>query len=331
MTTNETKTRPPLWSHLLVAAATVAAVLVVQRWLASPPTADQPTAQPTTTADVSANSATPDASSEVTEVAPAAAVTATKTERAPLRIVFSPTSLRVWHNTRMRFHVTPAEDRSFVQYTWHFEDGSAPANGEEVEHTFPESVTDRFISVEAVDGDGKTVVVSKRLPIERLEVAPVDGQAPSVRSLPKPRGPRILFARDLNKGVEMANFASQLRQWRVALLILSTSPEVAQRTAQELLKQGWRGATLTWSARIQSAEDETAPPSALGPPLNLVADPDNTLRHQPKSLIWTLGEAALVAHDSRRLVTSEEDLQEFTGALTTASAYPNALLLTAGR
>ncbi|HAN31753.1 MAG TPA: hypothetical protein DCQ06_09175 [Myxococcales bacterium] len=255
-------------------------------------------------------------------------------ETPPLKIKLSPSHLRVWHNTRVRLRAQPGPDRQFTRYTWHFEDGSAPATGQEVEHTFPESVTDRFISVEALDGDDKPLVIAKRLPIERLEVVPIDGATPQVLKPPKARGQRIMWLDAHHASQSSQALREVLTRWKIGLVVLFGPLSSAKIVAQNLTEAGWTGPTISWSDQlsdesIQKAKADAAPAKSTEPTLTPLSDPNQEIRHIEGTRIWVYENTALVSHDSRPMVTSEASLRATQRALTTASAYSNCLLLTA--
>lgn len=359
-------------SHLIVAGLAVAAVLGWQAWVARDPgagapaspapgargaTADAlPLGAPATPAAASADGGTGGGLRGVApqhntpqhprpqhntpgldspEDSPAAIAA-----RAPVRITLAPAALRVWHNTRVRLTAQPGPEAEFKRFVWHFEDGSDPVEGASVEHVFPESVTDRHITLEAHRAGSTPLVISKRLPIERLAVVPVDGDGPVVRPVPKPRGLRVAL---LGAGAVAPTAAviNRLLALKVGAIIVWGSAPAAGGAAQHLAALNSAVPLLHMDTTLASVEvplPDNAPGSAPGSapgrapdraPLTVVRDPLGRVTAAPGGQVWVLGHVALVVHDSRPLASSEAAMQGLQRALRVASAYPSVALLSA--
>lgn len=332
-------------SHIAVAVLAIVAVLGWQAWtsrdseirtpaaLASSDATEQaaPLAGEATTTDqrgVDARSRSPHGDEAETAPVPPIVVDQRPAARAPVKITATPAALRVWHNTRVRLVAAPGPDTAFRRFVWHFEDGSDPVEGASVEHVFPESVTDRHITLEAHRSGSKPLVISKRLPIERLLVVPVDGGAPKLRPVPKVRGLRVAL---LGAGA-VAPSPSVLRRLlalHVSAFVVFGSAPAAGSTAQALAKMDSATPLLHVDTTLANIE-VPLPDSALDrPPITVVHDPLGRITAAPGGRTWVLNHVAFVVHDSRPLATTEATMLALQRALQVASAYPVAVLLSA--
>ncbi len=338
------------WSHALVAAAAVAAVLA---WQA----VREPASPGTAAADVSAEadggapsrgqrgdaaSGAPDTSAggvaageEATLGLPGAAslIAAAggrpaQAAAAPVHITMRPAALRVWHNTRMAFTASPAEPGVFTRFVWHFEDGSDPVTGASVTHVFPESVTDRHVTLEAWKGPGKPLVISKRVPIERLRVVPIDGAPDAVRPVPKRRGVRLAL---LGAGAQAPGAAqlARLSELGASAFVIFGSPGAAGGAARTLAAQGASTPVLHLDTTLASAEVALPEQALARAPLTVVFDPLGRVTRGPQGGVLALDRVAFVPLDSRALTSSEAAMQRLQRALEVGSAYPGLLLLSA--
>ncbi len=241
---------------------------------------------------------------------------------AALHIIAEPAELRVWANTRVRLRVEPKGDIAYSRFVWHFEDGSDPMAGLEVEHTFAESVRDRHVTVQAQRPGQPDTVVSRRLPIERLPVVPVDGpvQGPAVAELPDSPGTRLLFAGgvlDADLGQLVVDTAD--RHHAAALLVNDSGS--AQACQAVLTRRALKLPLLLWPTEGSEAA------------VQVLYDPDSRLQSLKKGSkdtgIWVLGDLALIAVDTRLDTVGEPELKHLHDNLQLATAYPHALLLTA--
>ena len=248
--------------------------------------------------------------------------------RAPVKITATPVALRVWHNTRVRLHAEPGPDTQFKRFVWHFEDGSDPAEGAAVDHVFPESVTDRHITLEAHRASGQPLVISKRLPIERLAVAPVDGDASLEKPVPGPRGLRMAL---LGAGA-IAPPAAALRRLlalKVDAIIVFGSAPAAGGAAQILAQLDSSAPLLHLDTTLASIEVPLPDTALERAPLTVVHDPLGRVSAVPGGSTWTLGHVAFLVYDSRPVVSSEAAMLALQRGFQVASAYPAVVLLSA--
>ena len=247
---------------------------------------------------------------------------------APVRIVTEPGALRVWHLTTMELRAEADDDEAFTRFVWHFGDGSEPAAGESVSHVFPESVADRHISLEAFRADGSKLLISRRLPIERLEVVPVDDTETSVWQLPPPKGRRVvLVGRSGSAGLEQIMLRAA-GPWRADLLLLVGDQELADRARiiveDEVMK-----------LPIMLLDLLPAPPEAdmsAHEALRLVRDQGGQIKsliRKGRSNLHVIAGLALVVADTRSDAIGDEALARLRADLEVASAYSATLLLTA--
>ena len=239
---------------------------------------------------------------------------------APVRIVADPPVLRVWHNTRVTLRAEAGEGRVFSRYVWHFEDGSDPAEGEVVAHVFPESVGARHVTLEAHDAAGKKLVVSRALPIERLDVAPLDGGELPVKKLPRRRGTRLLLVGTAH-GPWLAHVRALMAGTADVAAVIATSSAVGRQLIG-------RPATSVPILVLRAAADPSAQP---GPALVVLHDPDQRLKTliSGTARVPVVDGLALVSHDSTSDDHSEARLKRTFRAMQAASAYDKAVLLTA--
>lgn len=248
--------------------------------------------------------------------------------QAPVRIVTEPADLRVWHLTTMELRAEVDDQAAFTRFVWHFGDGSEPAQGEAVSHVFPESVADRHITLEAMRADDSKVVISRRLPIERLEVVPVDEDRPAIWQLPEPKGRRVvLVGRSSSAGLERVLMRAA-GPWRADLVVLVGDQELADRARiivnSELEK-----------LPIVLLDLRPAPPAAgltAHEPLRLIRDQSGqvqSLIRKGRANVHVVGGLALVVVDTRTDAIGDPDLSRLRADLEVARAYPAALLLSA--
>jgi hypothetical protein len=274
---------------------------------------DAATLADTTTADVTPAEVLP------TPVSPTAAPLPHPLADPGLKIVADPTELRVWANTAVRMRVESTGEVSFDRYVWHFEDGSEPVSGLEVEHTFAESVRDRHVTVEALRAGQPPVVVSRRLPVERLEIAPVDGGPAQEQAvaLPSPQGTRLLLAGGPLGPDVVAAIAAMARKAHADLVIVTDAA-----AAQALVAQVAEVPVLV--APLEPGVPE---------PMQIASNPEDRLAPLRKGTrdlgVLTLGELALVAIDTRADTVGEPQLKQVRDGLLGATAYPATVLWTA--
>jgi len=240
-----------------------------------------------------------------------------------LHIMADPAELRVWSNTEVRLRVQNDGVVSYDRYVWHFEDGSDPVSGLEMLHTFAESVRDRHVTVEALRAGQPAVVISRRLPVERLVVVPVDGQSHPAQAaeLSAPTGTRLLFAAGPMTPEALAAAAAVARRVH-AEVVVATDANAANTLALQLPDI----AVLFWPTELASGNTDTAP-------LRLASNPDQRVTPLHKGArdlgVLTLGELAIVPIDTRAETVSEPQLKQLRDALLAATAYPATVLLTA--
>lgn len=247
-------------------------------------------------------------------------------ERGPLHISADPDQLRVWSNTKVRLKVEVDGDEKFSQFVWHFEDGSDPVVGVEVEHTFAESVRDRHVTVEGRRSNGPAVVASHTLAVERLAVVPLDKEADTdTEALPERQGTRILWvAGDGDAGVRtaVAEAASGLQVDAVVI-----AADVSDTTALDsaIAVQAPQAAVLAWSI------DEPVAGGERRPLLQLLRDPGSAVSEvqigDRASGVLAVRDLALVGVDTRGQTIDEAELKRLRGALQAAAAYTGSLLL----
>ncbi|GEM_PF-3144332 len=248
----------------------------------------------------------------------------------PVRIVADPPQLRVWHNTRITLRAQPRDDETFVRYVWHFEDGSDPEQGEVVAHIFPESVADRHVTLEAWRNDKDKVVVSRKLPIERLAVVPVDGDRPVAARIPRPRGTRLLMLGDPDRATLAAAFKLMKRAGPIAAIVVSGNAETAANARRQAVEEQVDTPMLHLDAPTGDVPGEAAVAPTIPSPLRVIHDPERAVRSliAGAASIPVIGNAALVAHDSRSLAIDERQMVRTIKAMQAASAYPALVMLT---
>ncbi|MCO4764023.1 MAG: hypothetical protein KC502_21090 [Myxococcales bacterium] len=321
-------------SHVFVALLAVLAVLAWQAWS----NRDQGGAASSASSQDVSHGAQPEEADGSALSAPAPVTNgqdnalpspiAPPTAAAPVKITAAPASLRVWHNTRVVLEAEPGPEADFTRYVWHFEDGSNPAEGAKVTHVFPESVTDRHITLEAHRTGSTPLVISKRLPIERLLVAPVDGTGDLVRPVPKPRGLRVAF---IGAGAALPNdqMLSRLLKLKVAAFVIVGSAPAAGGAAQTLTKLDSPAPVLHLDTALASPEVPLPDVALKRAPLTVVRDPLGRVTHGAGAGVWVLDHVAFVPHDSRPLASNEAAMLALQRALQVASAYPSIAMLSA--
>ncbi len=325
-----------------------AALALAVAWLATAPdtTTSAPT-PPDATASTSQPSGTPDArgdssgadggpANDATAALPST-VTSGDTEPAEaaatgataLSLRADPPELRVWSNTKVRLYAEPGPGVQFDRYVWHFEDGSDPVEGRAVEHVFAESVRDRHLSVEAIRAGEVPVVVTLRLPVERLEVVPVDGAPDEEATLPDKSGPRLVFAGADAQAADAGEVVSAALRIHADVLVVASSAatttvmaETAGRLAPDL-------AVLSWPVVMGAGPAE----AGRDAPLTVMRNPSERLTILPRSaggaLVLALGDVALSAVDTRDDTVGEPELKRLRETLDILGAYKSTLLLTA--
>ncbi len=259
---------------------------------------------------------------------------ATTPSAPPLAIVTEPKALRVWHNTQMVVRAVAGPDGfdGFVRYVWHFEDGSRPAEGKEAAHIFPESVTDRHVTLEAFRRDGTRLVVSRRLPIERLDVVPIDGEASTVRALPKARGPRFLLVGE-GDDESLVRLCDSLEGAGVAAVVAIGQAAMAERVARRTAQLLPGVPVLRLASDVASNADDVLTGAGAdvvtGAGLATIPLGEGDALPPPGIGAWVVGDVAVVAVDTRPMVVDEVRLGALRGALKRASAWPSTLLITA--
>ncbi len=280
---------------------------------------------PTAPADSAGNSEST-ASSEST-VSSESTAPADPPPHAPVRIVADPEELRVWHNTRVTLRAEAAEAETFTRYVWHFEDGSDPEEGETVAHVFPESVADRHVTLRAFREGGDKLVVSRTLPIERLAVVPLDGEAPKIRPIPRARGTRLVF---VGGAAAAAAVRGVVKRAAPVAAIVVVAEEVARIPEPPRDHSGPHVPVLVLSGRTFEFEGYL-PGSAMPAAALEVRRGEDAVKKliAGTAEVTVIGELALVVHDTRWLATPEAAIRRPIKALEAAGAYPASLLLTA--
>ena len=255
-----------------------------------------------------------------------AAEDTTENAHGPLHIEADPAELRVWANTRVRLRVESDDGQEFDKYVWHFEDGSDPVQGVEVEHVFAESVRDRHVTMEAFRS-GTPVVVTRRLPVERLEVVPLDGDGTaSAEVLPNSSGSRLIIAGGSIDAMRAALVVRAADRAEADLLIVASEADSAQAVSDAAQKHAPTLAILHWSLNV-------AAQGQASPSLTILRDPASKLAHVAKGDrdlgVLALGELAIVAADTRAETIAEPELKRVRDALVVAGAYHSSLLLSA--
>jgi hypothetical protein len=252
----------------------------------------------------------------------------------PVRIVAEPAELRVWDNTKVRLHLEFRPDApDFERFVWHFEDGSQPVTGVEVSHTFAESVRDRHVTVEAHRTGQDPLIVSRRLPVERLEVVPLSGEAPAELGVGDKRGTRLLFVSgevDPSQSEALAKAADRLE----AQVLVMAGDEASTARLVPLLEQHSPGTALVaWSVRRLVVDPQALDEVADVPLLRILRDKGGEvqpLQQGQRSLpVMAVGQVALTAVDTRADTVAETELKRARDGLQLAAAYPTSLLLSA--
>ena len=251
-------------------------------------------------------------------VAAATAIRSGPAEPA-FRIVAEPALLRVWDNTRVRLYIEPGAV-AFERFVWHFEDGSPPATAPAVEHVFAESVRDRHVTVEAFAAAGPPIVVSLRLPVERLDIAHVEGARAEATALgPAHDGLRLLCAGNDAGDAELLVSVAQ-RIGAGAVVVASGRP-VAWEVARRLEGRGSDTAVI----HAPTTLDGGLPALALIRPGGFV----EIERSGQAAGIWAWNDVAIVSLDTRADAIDEAALKRLRTALQVATAYPSVVLWTA--
>ena len=257
----------------------------------------------------------------------------------PLQIDVEPAALRVWHNTAMRFQVLPrpGEAARWQRFVWHFEDGSQPVAGDSVLHLFAESVTDRHISLEAFERSGARIVVSKRLPIERLLVTPVDGPALTEQALPKARAGRLLlvgqgqapqlpplFAAVADAGV-VAVVAVGAADWAETVRSAAERglPRAAVLALDDAVDAPGGGPDGVAAGGVAGATTAQARPALL----RVLRAAEGAVATLPDSGALVIADIAIVPFDSRPWTVTEPALAALRRDLRLAAAWPALVVL----
>lgn len=247
----------------------------------------------------------------------------------PLAIDTEPDALRVWHNTAMRLRVVPRveETGGWLRFVWHFEDGSRAIEGETVLHVFPESVADRHVTVEAYRRDGSRLVVSRRLPIERLPVVPIDGEQDETPKLPRAQAGRLLL---VGAGAESGLQAlwQTVRQAGVVAVVAVGPPNWADAVARSAASGLPEAAVLALDDAVAVEADPNTPAQPPRPLLRVLRSAVGAVAELPESGALVVGEIALVPFDSRPLVVGEPALAGLRRDLRLAAAWPALVVLT---
>jgi hypothetical protein len=261
----------------------------------------------------------------------AANVSAAAADIAPIRLVADPAVLRVWDNTTVRLRVEPA-DAPFSRYLWHFEDGSPPVAGPAVEHVFAESVRDRHVTVEAVHVDAARtgrapLVVSLRLPVERLDVLPVERHAKAETGLGPATGPRLLCV-----GGSVVPAAVELVVDRAVALGAAAVVVTGDTTSAAAMAAECRERAPELAVLHAPAQPDP-PAAAVSPPLHIAHDGGGKVAAVQRGERWTglvaMGEVAFVPVDTRGETLDEPGLRALRDRLALASAYGSVVLVTA--
>lgn len=245
-----------------------------------------------------------------------------------LHIEAEPELLRVWANTAVRLRAVAPEGSALDHFTWHFEDGSDPVVGREVEHVFAESVRDRHVTVEARGAEGKPLVVSRLLAVERLDVVPVDGgtEAPDDQ-VPAAEGERLLLVGGVLDVALAGDIAKAAERLHASVVVASGDAASATALADALGREAPSLALLHWPAQ------PAAPDAAIEPVVRILRNPGDrltaVLRGDRDTGVLALGELAIVAVDSRGANVGEAELRHLRDALQVAGAYGASLLLSA--
>lgn len=251
----------------------------------------------------------------------------------PVRIVAEPAELRVWANTSVRLRAEVDEGEAFDRFVWHFEDGSEPVAGVEVEHVFAESVRDRHVTLEAHRAPPPgakaeaPLVVSRRLPVERLEVVPVDGQLDAPAGLPRSRGTRVVLLGGTVPPEHARPMAKVIARLDAEVVVVAGERSAADALSQAVEIEAPKAAVVHWPASV----DETA--AVVGASLQVLRDPGQAVQQVGKGErdlgVLAVGDVALTAADTRGETLAEAELRRVRDALQAAAAYRTSLLLTA--
>jgi len=223
----------------------------------------------------------------------------------------------VWSNTRVVLRAQWPDGRRFERLVWHFEDGGDPVEGAEVVHVFAESVRDRHITLEGHRAGEPPTVVSRRLPVERLEIAPVDGgEAPQVQAeLKSPAGERLLWVGGPASASELLGAAAEVKAVTVVATDANTGRALAAAAQGDL-------AVLLWSM----VPDD-------GPPLAILRDPSKRWqqlhRGEQEASVWSCGAVAWIVVDTRSETIAEAELKRVHDGLQLAAPYRTAVVLSA--
>ncbi len=252
----------------------------------------------------------------------------------PVRIVAEPAELRVWDNTKVRMHLEFRPDAPhFERFVWHFEDGSQPVTGVEVTHTFAESVRDRHVTVEAHRTGQDPLIVSRRLPVERLDVVPLSGEAPTELGVGDKRGTRLLMVSGDLDPIQAEALAKTADRLEVQVVLMATD-EASTALLLPLLEQHSPGTALVaWSVRRTVVDPQALDEVADVPLLRILRDKGGEvqpLQQGQRSLpVVAVGQVALTAVDTRADTVAEPELKRARDGLQLAAAYPTSLLLSA--
>lgn len=246
----------------------------------------------------------------------------------PLRIVAEPPELRVWANTTVRLHLEfRADAPQFDRYVWHFEDGSQPQTGEEVVHTFAESVRDRHVTVEAHRSGMDPMIVSRRLPVERLDVVPLGGDGPADVAVGERKGARLLFVQGALTEPLAEALARRIGQLEVSAVVVGGSQADAALLASALQLHSAGTPLLRWRINAESLDGQQEPL------LQIVRDAGGDVQPvtgaSKGAPVLSLGQIALTAVDTSGETLAEADLRAVRDGLQVAAAYEASLLLTA--
>lgn len=254
------------------------------------------------------------------DVSPAQAEDPPASDSGPLRIVAEPDQLRVWSNTPVRLRVEVVGDATFSKFVWHFEDGSDPVTGGEVEHVFAESVRDRHVTVEAMRPGLPPLVATHRLPVERLAMAPLDGGEAAQGAIPARSGTRILWVAGASDAAVQAAVAQAASQLEADAVVIAGDVSDTASLDGQLANEAPQAAVLAWSSDAGPA-----------PLLHVLRDPggavvDVLVGDRPAGVL-AVRDLALVAVDTRGQTIDEGELKRVRAALQAASAYSAVLLV----
>ena len=182
--------------------------------------------------------------------------------------------------------------------------------------------------MEAGRADGSKLVLSRRLPIERLAIAPLDGEPTEAWKLPKPRGRRlVLTGRSDSKSLERILIAAA-GPWQANGVVLMGDGDLADRARIIVDSRVLDLPIMLLDLRPPSDPAKAAPKS----PLRVVRDEQGQVKsliRSGRSDVHVLSGLALVAIDSRGEAIEGEALRRLRANLEVAAAFPATALLSA--